>query len=115
MKYNFSQNFQTNKMYEIFALNSIFSQILKTIEKNWHNIFDHANFEILFNFEKTIENIKIIISKSILIINLCEKCAFIKIYKLIFKRFDHDESINVSFEKTKFDLIQQFSNYNENN
>ena len=87
----------------------------KTIEANWHNIFDYANFEILFNFKKTIENIKIIILKSISIINLCEICAFTKIYKLIFRRSDHDESINAFFEKTKFDLIQQISNYNKNN
>ena len=34
---------------------------------------------------------------------------------MIFKRFDHDESVNALFEKTKFDLIQQISDYNENN
>ena len=78
---------------------SIFSQILKTIETNWHYISDYANFEILFNFEKTAENIKIIVSESASIINLCEICAFIKIHKLIFKRFDHDESINAFLKK----------------
>ena len=69
LKYNFSQNFQTNETSKIFVSSSTFSQILKTIETNWHNIFDHANFEILFNFEKTAENIKIIVSKSVSIIN----------------------------------------------
>ena len=32
LKYNFSQNFQTNETSKIFASSSIFSQILKTIE-----------------------------------------------------------------------------------
>ena len=94
LKYNFSQNFQTNETLKFFTSNSIFWQILKTIETNWHNIFDYANFEVLFNFKKTVENIKIIISKLVSIINLCKICAFIKIYKLIFKRFDYNESIN---------------------
>ena len=71
--------------------------------------------KILFNFEKITKNIKIIASKSVSIINLCEICAFIKTHKLIFRRSDHDESINTFFEKTKFDLIQQISDYNENN
>ena len=115
LKYNFLQSFQTDETSKIFVSSSIFSQILKTIETDWHNILDHASFEILFNFEKTTENIKIIASESVSIINLCEICAFIKAHKLIFKRFDHDESTNALFEKTKFDLIQQISDYNEDN
>ena len=115
LKYSFSQNFQADETSKIFASSLIFSQILKTIKTDWHNIFDHPNFEILFNFEKTIKNIKIITSESVSIINLCEICAFIKTHKLIFKRFDHDKSVNAFFEKTKFDLIQQISDYNENN
>ena len=34
LKYNFSQNFQTDETSKIFASNSTFSQILKTIETN---------------------------------------------------------------------------------
>ena len=104
----FRKIFKQIKRQKVFALNLIFSQILKTIETDWHNIFNYANFEILFKFEKTIENIKIITSKSISIINLYEIYVFIKIYKLIFKRFDHNKSINVILKKRNLIWFNKF-------
>ena len=117
IEYNLSQRSQAKETFEIFASNSIFSQILKAIETDWHNIFDHLNFDILLNFEKTVENVKIIFSTSasVLTIIQCEICTFIKTHNLIFRKFDHDESTNTFFEKAEFDLISQFSDYNNDN
>lgn len=75
----------------------------------------HSNADFISKFEIAITDIKIDQSNSIIIINECEIYALIKAHKIVFKRFNHEKTINISFYKIEFDMIQQNTIYNKNN
>ena len=115
IKYNAPKKTEAVEAFEAFVFSSRPSQILKTIEAEWHNILAHSGSETLFNLKKTTDNIRVIASKSTPAINQCEICAFIKAHKFISRRPDHEKSADASFERIGFDLIPQHQGYNEDN
>ena len=115
IKYNAFEKTEAVEAFGAFVFSSKFSQILKTIETEWHNILAHSGSKTLFNLKKAIDNIRVIASESTPAINQCEICALIKAHKLIFRRPGHEESADASFERIEFDFIPQHQGYNKNN
>ena len=115
IEYNALEKTKAVETFEAFVFSSRLSQILKTIEAEWHNILAHSGSETLFNLKKTTDNIRVIASKSTPAINQCEICALIKAHKFISRRPGHEESADASFERIGFDLISQHQSYNGDN
>jgi hypothetical protein len=77
-------------------------------------MLNHFKSKIIIHFAEKINEIKINDFESASSTIECETCALIKTHEIVFRRIEHEESIDHSLNRIDYDFISMNEKYNEN-
>jgi hypothetical protein len=77
-------------------------------------MLEHSRSKIVVHLAERVNEIKVDELESASSTTRCETCALIKTHKIVFRRIEHDKSIDHSLSRIDYDFISMNEKYNEN-
>ena len=104
--------FENNREFEEIIAFATFIRINFTYD--WHQFFVHVNNELIQYLTTIVKEIKFIDKESILKINKCETCTFVKAHKIVSRFFEKSKISKKLFFRIIYDLIIMNTIINKN-
>ncbi len=76
-------------------------------------MLEHSKSKIIVHLVEKVDEIKIDDLESTSSTTRCETCVLIKTHEIVFRRIEHEESIDHSLSRVDYDLISMNEKYNE--